>query len=295
MNINHPDFNQPVIGVDIGGTTIRCGRVQNGRIVSVMQADVPQTDTAEIVLETINGLITELMVERAAGIGVGVPGIVDKQRGIVFDVVNIRSWKKVYLKEELERRFMLPVHINNDANCFAIGERYFGYGREMDDFVGLVTGTGMGAGIIKNGHLLPDQNCASGEFGIIPYLDKTLEYYCSGNFFKVFYGLSAEEAAMLAEAGEPVALEAFDQYGKHLGAAVKMVMAALDPEAVIIGGGVSRTFRYYEKAMRHEILDFPYAGPAGKIKILASSIDNIAILGASALCHEMAVQTPETG
>ncbi len=295
MNLNHPDFKLPVIGVDIGGTTIRCGRVQDGRIVSSLHAKVPRTDAPGVVLETVSGLIKELKIDYVAGIGVGVPGIVDIHRGIVYDVENIPSWKKVYLKEELERKFMLPVHVNNDANCFAIGERYFGYGREMDDFVGLVTGTGMGAGIIKDGHLLPDQNCGSGEFGIIPYLDKTLEYYCSGNFFHVFYGFSAEEAALLAEVRDPAALEAFDRYGRHLGAAVKMVMATLDPEAVIIGGGVSRTFRHYEKAMRQEIMDFPYAGLAGKIKILPSCIDNIAILGASALCHEMAVRATETG
>lgn len=294
MCTKHPTLTQPVIGVDIGGTTIRAGRVSDGRIITALKAGVPCTQEPEDVLQAVSAIIRELMDARIAGIGVGVPSIVETRRGIVYDVANIPSWKEVHLKTELERQFMLPVHVNNDANCFAIGERYFGYGREMDDFVGLVTGTGMGAGIIKEGRLLPDQNCGSGEFGIIPYLDKTLEYYCSGNFFKAFYGKSASQVSALAETGDHNALEAFGRYGRHLGKAIKIVMAALDPEAIIMGGGVSRAFRHYENALRQEILDFPYAGMAAKIKIFPSSIDNIAILGASALCYETQLQDSET-
>lgn len=295
MYSNNPAISQPVIGVDIGGTTIRGGRVENGCIVKALRTGVPCTKDPGEVLHVVFRTISELVDEHVAGIGVGVPSVVDIHGGIVFNVENIPSWKKVHLKTDLENRFNLPVIVNNDANCFAIGERYFGHGRELCDFVGLVTGTGMGAGIIKNGHLLPDQNCGSGEFGIIPYLGKNLEFYCSGNFFQACYGRRAEEMALLAQKRNPEALEAFDRYGRHMGVAIKIVVASVDPQAVIIGGGVSRTFCHYEESMRKEIQDFPYPDSIRKIRILPSHSDNIAILGAAALCYDTLFLTSETG
>ncbi len=291
----NPIIDQPVIGLDIGGTTIRGGRIENGRIVSALNVAVPKTRAPHDVMCVVEKVISELLDGRIAGIGVGVPSVVDIQRGIVYDVENIPSWKEVHLKAVLEQAFGLQVHVNNDANCFAVGERYFGYGMEIDDFVGLVTGTGMGAGIIKNGHLLPDQNCGAGEFGIMPYLDRSLEYYCSGNFFNAFYGRSAEDMAVLAEQGNPEAMDAFEKYGRHLGVAIKMVMASLDPQMVVIGGGVSQTFQLYEQSMRREVLEFPFPGSARKIKILPSRIDNIAILGAAALYYDMHLLKAQAG
>ncbi|WP_462319453.1 ROK family protein [Marinilabilia sp.] len=152
----------------------------------------------------------------------------------LFNELKIPSWKKVPVGEALSKHFDIPVYVNNDANCFAAGERFLGKGRQFDDFVGLITGTGLGAGIIKNGHLLPDQNCGAGEFGMIPYLDKNYEQYCSGQFFNTQGHLDGKEASQLADQGDMRALKLFTDYGKHLGNAIKTIIFALDPAAITL-------------------------------------------------------------
>jgi glucokinase len=112
-----------------------------------------------------------------------VPSIVNRKEGIVYDVQNIRAPQEVYLKEILEKEIKVPVYLDNDANCFALGEYRFGAGQGSKHLVGLTIGTGMGAGIINDGFLLKDANGGAGEFGIIPYLDAGYESYCSGQFF----------------------------------------------------------------------------------------------------------------
>ena len=97
------------------------------------------------------------------------------------------------MKEILEACFSVPVYVDNDANCFALGERIFGEGKTVDNFVGLTLGTGLGGGIIQNGKLLADANCGSGEFGMIPYQGQILEYFCSGSYFMNVWGVDGKE------------------------------------------------------------------------------------------------------
>ena len=87
------------------------------------------------------------MNDSVTSIGIGVPGLVDTNRGLVYDVINIPSWKEVALQKYMEERYHLSVYINNDANCFALGEYYFGKGKGFNSVVGLTVGTGIGAGL----------------------------------------------------------------------------------------------------------------------------------------------------
>ncbi len=220
------------------------------------------------------------------GIGIGVPGVVDNKTGIVYDVQNIPSWIEVPVGQLLLEHFKVPVYVNNDANCFAAGEHYFGKGRDYDDFVGLISGTGLGAGIIKNGHLMPDQNCGSGEFGMIPYLDHNYEHYCSGQFFIHHACINGQKAADLAMEGDVVALQLFSDYGKHLANAIKTVIFAVNPAAIILGGSVIKSYQFFEKALKEELQKFPYAKTIQQLSVLSSDIPEIAIMGAAALYYE---------
>ena len=273
-----------VIGVDLGGTNMRAGLVKGNTIALHAQRLVPKTTDATLVVKELIALITEMLTPEVTAIGIGVPSLVGRQSGIVYDVQNIPSWKEVPLKGILTGMFNLPVFINNDANCFAVGERVFGSGVEFDDFVGLITGTGMGGGIIKNGHLMQDQNCGAGEFGMIPYLDHDYEYYCSGQFFTNQYGVAGDVLAAQAEAGDPTAIEAFNEYGRHLGNGIKTILLAIDPEAIIIGGSVSQSFHLYKNSLWDEINRFPYRITLKNIRILPSQMAEIALFGAAALC-----------
>lgn len=279
-------MNKTIIGVDLGGTNMRAGRVTGNSIEQTAKTSVPATENWEIVYEELRKTIKSVWAPHVSGIGIGVPGVVDYKTGMVFDIQNIPSWKEVPLARLLSDEFKVPVFVNNDANCFAAGERYFGQGRQFDDFTGLIIGTGLGAGIIKSGHLLPDQNCGAGEFGMIPYLDHNYEHYCSGRFFQNQGHVSGEEAAKLAGQNDATAIELFSKFGQHLGNAIKTIIFALDPAAIILGGSVSRSFHFFESALNKELSTFPYARTIENLKIIPSQIPDIAITGAAALYYE---------
>ena len=272
-----------VIGVDLGGTNMRAARVNGFEIIEHAAHAVPKTNVAEEVTSALIKTIAKVMDSGVEGIGIGVPGLVKSDEGIVFDIQNIPSWKNIRLKEILENEFQVSVYINNDANCFAVGERVFGKGKKYSDFVGLITGTGLGAGIIKNGKLLPDQNCGAGEFGMIPYLNGVYEDFCSGQFFENEYNTEGGNMAREAQNGNKNAIEAFNVYGKHLGMAIKTILFTVDPKAIVLGGSVSKSFKLYEQALWNEIKTFPYRYVTNNLEIVTTDVKEIAILGAAAL------------
>ncbi|NME70061.1 ROK family protein [Flammeovirga aprica] len=272
-----------IIGVDLGGTNMRAGLVKNGEIIDLANGLVPKVEDPQIVIDILMDTIRKVMTPQVEGIGIGVPGLVESQTGVVYDIQNIPSWKEVPLKAILTEEFQVPVFVHNDASCFASGERYFGEGQHYDDFVGLITGTGCGSGIIKNGHLMQDQNCGAGEFGMIPYLHHNYEYYCSGQFFRREYNISGQKLAALAMEKDQKALEIFEEYGKHLAKVIMAILFSVDPKAIIIGGSVAHSYEYYQKAMHDEIKTFPYQFVLKKLVIKPSRMKEIAILGAAAL------------
>ncbi len=272
-----------IIGIDLGGTKVGIGRVEDGRIVRHASAAVSAQGSEQQVIEEVINAVGQVFDPSVAGIGVGVPSVVDVEKGIVYNVQNILSWKEVPVKEILERRFGRPVYVNNDANCFAVGEKYFGKGMKFRHLVGLIVGTGLGAGIILNGRLYSGPNCGAGEFGMIPYKDSILEHYASGQYFTRTYGVRGEAVHSRAGRGDREALDIFEQFGVHLGDALMIIMLAVDPEAIILGGSVSLDFPFFEKAMWERMKVFPYHKTLERIVIEVSGQPQIAILGAAAL------------
>ncbi len=207
----------------------------------------------------------------------------DVDRGIVYNVQNIPSWQEVYLKSTLENHFQTPVYVNNDANCFTVGIKYFGEAKEYKNIVGLTLGTGMGAGIIANDLLYSGSNCGAGEFGMLSYLDHNYEYYCSGQFFIREYGISADVLFKQATQGDKNALDIFNIFGKHLGNAINAILFSVDPDIIILGGSISKAWPFFENSMQAEVEKFEYSHVISKIKIKVNQIPNIALLGAAAL------------
>jgi glucokinase len=277
-----------ILGIDLGGTNVRVGLVDEVRLLRSESAGVPAGGTVEEVLEVIYGLVDRLIRPDVQGIGVGVPSVIDLKEGVIYDVQNIPSWKKVPLKALLEKRYRIPAYINNDANCFAVAEKYYGKGKPYEHLVGLIVGTGLGAGVIANGRLYSGANCGAGEFGMIPYRDRNLEYYACGQFFKNVCRASGEEVAAKAKRGDRRALRIFREFGRHLGEAVKVIMYAADPEIIILGGSVSRSFDLFQETMWASVREFAYSISLENIKIEVSEVENIALLGAAALFFDAA-------
>jgi glucokinase len=272
-----------VIGVDIGGTKIVAGRINRQRIAREVRIPTPAREAERVVVDALIDAIERVFDTPCQGIGVGVPSVVDIEKGIVYDVLAIPAWKEVHLKELLESHFHTPVFINNDSNCFALGEKHFGKGMEYENLVGITLGTGLGAGIIVNHKLYNGSNCGAGEFGCIPFRGSILEDYCSSHFFLKSYGIEGHAAFQMASDGEQDAVNIFAEFGRNVGFAIKVIMLAVDPEAIIIGGSISEAFPFFRKSMLDSLSDFPYAHSVKNIRIDKSELEGAALLGAGAL------------
>ena len=110
------------LGIDLGGTNARAGIVKNDVLVSIESQGVSGNSSSEKVLEELFSLIDHCITDEVKAIGIGVPGLVDMQSGVVFDVLNIPAWKEIPLKKLMEDRYQRPVAINNDSNCFFISK-----------------------------------------------------------------------------------------------------------------------------------------------------------------------------
>ena len=271
-----------LLGVDIGGTKITAALIEDDKIVKEYTCPTPFDQEKLIVVNAVAQAISQVFDADIMGIGIGVPGLVDLQNNLVLDVINIPSWDVVPLKQLLEDRFKKPVFVNNDSNCFALGEKHFGKGKPYRNFVGVTLGTGLGAGIIINNHLYSGQLAGAGEFGNIYYLDSNIENYCCGMFFKN-RNLNGRKLADKAQSGDREAQKLFDELGGHIGHGLANILFALAPEAIILGGSVAESFPLFEKAMRKAFDDFPFQKLYHDLKIEVSSEPNSAVLGASSL------------
>ena len=270
------------LSIDLGGTNIRVAQVENGCCLCKKSVPCKATEAAEVVVAQLSELIREMITPEVDGIGIGVPSIVDANRGIVYNVANIPSWKEVHLKEILEKEFNVAVAVNNDCNCFALGVNLYGEGRSYADLVGITLGTGVGAGILVDRHLYSGNYAGAGEIGSLPYLDSDFEHYCSSFFFKR-YGTSGAEMAEKAAQGDAQALEMWHQFGHHLGQLMKAILFTYAPQAIVIGGGIAPAFPLFEQAMHEAMSDYPYKLILDKVKIFPSTLPDANLLGASAL------------
>ncbi len=275
-----------VIGIDLGATNVRGAVVVDGELSLIEAARIHSDGTVEEVLNDIYQVVDKLITNDVAAIGIGVPSVVDVKQGIVYDVLYIPSWVEVPLKKLIEERYHIPVFVNNDANCFAVGEYHFGKGKGVDAMIGLTLGTGLGAGLIINKKLYAGQNCGAGEFGCLDYRDNILEYYASGSFFQNVYGLDGTKVFEQAQKGDQRALELYAELGTHIGNAIKMVMYSLDPELIILGGSVRMAYDYFQQTMWEQIRTFMYSKSIERIRIDVSALQNSGILGAAALYYD---------
>lgn len=274
------------IGIDLGGTNIRGAVVQGRELTNIISRRVNSQGSQEEVLQDVFCLIDELLQPSVVSIGMGVPGLVDEKEGVVYDVMNIPSWRELPLQKWLQERYNLPVFLNNDANCFALGEYYFGKGVGHDSMIGLTIGTGLGAGIVLNKKLHTGRSGAAGEFGLISYLDHNIEYYASGQFFKNVYGLDGETVFAAATNGDEKSIELYGELGHHLGNAIKTILYALDTDLIVLGGSVRHAYKWFEKRMREQIYTTVFQRSAKALRIEISELQNSALLGAAALYYD---------
>ena len=276
-------------GADVGGTTIKMGLFEmDGTLVEKWEIPTDTTEKGAHILQDIAATVHGKMVENdltkdmVEGIGIGVPGAVDKD-GVVNRAVNL-GWDIVPLAEELGKLSGMKVKVGNDANVAALGEMWKGGGLGQKNIVMVTLGTGVGGGIIIDGQILTGANGAGGEIGhICVNYEETdqcgcgnrgcLEQYASATGIvrlakkKLEAGtadtvlnaenLTAKDVFDAVKAGDQVAMEIAEEFGRYLGYALANIAALVDPEAIVIGGGVSKAgeilLDYVEKAYKERV------------------------------------------
>ena len=199
-----------IMGIDAGGTNIRCAVFSEGmKIISYSKEKIKNKNSKQMLYSQLTSIIDKSFSPKIKGIGIAVPAIIDIKKGVLYEAFNIPAWQKVPLKAMLEKKYKVKVLINNDANCFALGESLYGSAKDYKNIAGIILGTGFGVGIIINKKIYCGNNCAAGEFGRIFLKDKTIEDYCSGKFFINKYKLSGEKLYEMAGKGNKRALNAF--------------------------------------------------------------------------------------
>jgi glucokinase len=273
---------QKHIGIDLGGSNIRAGILEGKELKNILSAKLDASGNAAGILQQVYDITDQLFDDNVQSIGMGVPGLVDQEKELVFDVVNIPAWQKVPLKQWMENRYKVPALVNNDANCFALGE-YYSMENNSDFMAGLTIGTGLGTGLILHKKLYTGRNGGAGEFGMMPYLGHTYEYYASGQFFENEYNRSGLLVYEDAKRGAVNALKQYAIFGMHLGNAIKAILFAVDIDLVVIGGSVKLAFPFFEKNMWQALRTFPYQQALERLQIRVSHSDHSGILGAASL------------
>ena len=260
------------VGVDVGGTKIAAGLVdERGELIARDRTVSPATDPAEIV-HAIGKLVRSLVGTREVeAVGVCAAGFVDKQRAMVVFAPNL-AWRDEPLKERLQKELDLPVVVENDANAAAWGEFTFGAGEDVEDLLLLTIGTGVGGGVVIDGELVRGGFGFGGEVGHIQMVPGGVRCGCGNLGCLESYGsgsalvrITRERAAdtpdgarnlleraggdiakitgplvtEAARAGDAFAIERLAELGDWIGQGVATLTAVLDPNVVVIGGGVS--------------------------------------------------------
>jgi glucokinase len=288
-----------IIAVDFGGTKIRTAVVdETGSLVCPFldvptEADRERERIQRNLFSAIDGVVARAGVKIAdiQAIGIGSPGPLDLNTGTILNAPNLPSLNGYALKKQVEAHYAIPVYVENDANCFVLGESVFGVAKGKPIVTGLTLGTGMGCGIVINGKVYHGATGTAAEIWSTPYEGGIFEDYVSGRGLTAMYqkrtgqDIDARAITDRAASGEAAAVKTMDAFGMHLGHVLTFMVNLLDPDIVVIGGSISKAYPYFEKSMEHFLNENIHPLPRDHVEIAVSRFDDIGgLLGAAALC-----------
>jgi len=295
-------MNRYSVGIDVGGTNVKIGLVSSsGSIIARTRLSTKsfvrnKNRLINAVVEAIDDLIAEkrLKKKNISGIGIGLPGLIDPVQGIVRHLPNIPGWRNVPLKTILKKKTGLPVFVDNDANLITLAEWKLGVGKGYKNLVCVTLGTGVGGGLILDNKLFRGEGFIAGEIGHIPYLKKILEHYVGNSILqskaaKIFKQkeMRLEDVFYLANQGNVRAVQFWREAGEHLGFVLSGVANVLNPQLIIIGGGVSNNFKYLGPAIKSAIKAKALKISSSAVKVVRAKLgDDAGILGAHILVKD---------
>jgi glucokinase len=298
------------IGIDLGGTNLKLAlidakfRIKQRRLFNTRGFPDKSSLIRNIVLE-VRQLMKDNRLTRKdiLGVGMGLPGPVDYERGIVHFLPNIPGWEEVSLKSILEKRLGLPVVLDNDAKLMSLAEYTLGAARGARSAVCLTLGTGVGAGLVFDGRLYRGAGNVSGEIGHLPLNEDGPRCNCGGwACLEAYIGnrsiesrartilgknISLEELSRLASRGNRLALQVWSEVGSRLGLALAAVVNLLNPDCIVIGGGIAKAHRRLFERLKEVIAQRAMSVPAGQVKIFKAKLASDAgMIGAAILVKE---------
>jgi glucokinase len=245
------------IGIDIGATKISFVLLEKRKAIKKKKIATPKTK-AKFIQEIKNNLKD---FPKTNKIGLAVAGILDFKKRVVLESPNLKYLNNFPLIKVLEKELKAKIVMENDANCFALAEAILGAGKNKNIVLGITLGSGLGGGLVINkkiyqgafktaiepGHQTINFNgpkCICGNIGC-------WEEYCSAKFFKR-KGFSAQKLAEKAKQKDKKALAIFQEYGKYLGIGLVNIIDLIEPEIIVIGGGISQAWPYFLKEAKKE-------------------------------------------
>lgn len=310
------------IGIDVGGTNVKIALVDvKGKIVysnSVpTRAEMGYEYTVNNIKQAIYDLLkeTKLTTKDIEGIGFGFPGQVDYKAGIVRNAPNIPGWVEVPIAKLIEDEFKIPTRVDNDVRCAALGELNYGAGKGCENLICITVGTGIGSGLILNGKLVRGASNAAGEIGHIklqmnggpicgcgdtgcleafasgPSIVAMAEDYIRGGKSTKYRELANPDitpyiVAVAAKEGDPVAKQIFRIMGEYIGMGLTSVINLLNPEKVIIGGGVAAAGDILFDPIKETIAKRAMTIQKEAVEIVPAQLGNTAgVIGASLLIN----------
>lgn len=306
--------NPQAIGIDFGGTSVKLAVVEGSELLTdvrrIPTQDFPGPEPLiAAITEEVGGL--RVSFPEVVGIGIGVPGAVDHSTGVTYNLTNVRGWSNVPLRDQLAAATGLPTVLDNDANCMAFAEWKFGAGQGFHNVVCVTLGTGVGGGLILNDRLYRGSTYAAGEIGQMsidydgvegPYGNSgALERYIGnrqiGEMAARMYaekGLpvpddhSPEGLAALAGEGDEVAREAWSMVAFYLGSSLMSTIYLLNPDAIVIGGGVSYAGELLFSPLKRRLEETLTKECFDHLTIVNARFGNTAgIIGCSAMAAEL--------
>ncbi|MFH1361332.1 MAG: ROK family protein [bacterium] len=288
-----------IIGIDLGGTKIAgVLTTPSGKVLTDVHLPTEASKGKKQVIENIKKAIHLLIQSqkiKLKAIGIGAPGPILYDKGIVVEAPNLPGWKRVNLKKILEKDYNVPVFVDNDANCAALAEAWFGAGKFAKHFVYITVSTGIGGGIIIDKKLYRGAIGSAGEFGHMTVKvggpkcgcgkNGCLEALASGTALKRKTGIDAYALELAARQGDKKAIEAINEAAHYLAIGFGNIINILNPEMIIVGGGLSNMRELLFKPINAKLKDYALTLPAKSVKIVRAKLgDQAGVLGAAALC-----------
>lgn len=317
-------MNDIIIGVDVGGTTVKIGFVtQNGDIFAKWEIPTNIAENGMFIVEEVWTSIEEKLAhhnvskENLLGMGVGAPGFIDDTTGFVFQAVNI-GWKDFALAEQFRKISQLPVYAANDANVAALGENWRGAGQHANNLLAITLGTGVGGGVIIGGKIVSGENGTAGEVGhitvdvdgevcncgrigcletitsatgIVRQAMKQIEMYPNSNL-AVYYNqsrkvLTSKDIFDRAKSDDVLCQQIIEYTSDVLGFVLANVATVINPSKILIGGGVSQAGTDFIEKIEEKFSKYALGRISSICSVTSAKLGNDAgLIGAASLVKQ---------